>query len=34
VARATSVGLLAYALGDVVEQVFKDVGIAAVTVET
>jgi membrane-associated protein len=32
VAWATSVGLLAYALGDVVEQVFKDVGIAAVSV--
>jgi membrane-associated protein len=30
VAWATSVGLLAYALGDVVERVFKDVGIAAV----
>jgi membrane protein DedA with SNARE-associated domain len=32
VAWATSVGLLAYALGDVVEQVFKDVGIAAIAV--
>jgi membrane protein DedA with SNARE-associated domain len=29
---ATSVGLLAYALGDVVERIFKDVGIAAITV--
>jgi membrane-associated protein len=32
VAWATSVGLLAYALGDVVERIFKDVGIAAVAV--
>jgi membrane protein DedA with SNARE-associated domain len=32
VAWATSVGLLAYALGDVAERIFKDVGIAAVAV--
>jgi membrane-associated protein len=32
VAWATSVGLLAYALGDVVERIFKDVGMAAVAV--
>ena len=32
VAWAASVGLLAYALGDVVEQFFKDVAIAAVAV--
>jgi membrane-associated protein len=31
-AWATSVGLLAYALGDVVERVFKGIGIAAVAV--
>jgi len=32
VAWAASVGLLAYALGDVVERIFKDVGIAAVAI--